>query len=199
MKVREIFYSLQGEGSRAGEASIFVRLANCNLDCWFCDTDWSFGETMTIEEIEKEISQYKSKWIIWTGGEPTLQLTEEIVNHFKALGYLQAIETNGTNPVPQGIDYITCSPKVNAMFLKSSLKLNKVNEIRYPIGINDPLPPAIEKLPKSDHYFVSPLFLGEEKKRFDLDFENLEFCINFVKDNPEWKLSTQQQKIWKIR
>jgi len=113
LNVNEIFYSLQGEGGRTGQASVFIRLAKCNLTCSFCDTDFERGVKMTTDEVLREIKQYGCKWIIWTGGEPTLQLTDSIVAFFKQEGYLQAIETNGTRKVPVGIDYITCSPKQN--------------------------------------------------------------------------------------
>jgi len=79
MKVNDIFYSIQGEGGRSGEASIFIRLSDCNRNCWFCDTDWEKGKEMTLPEILKQIKPYKSRWIVWTGGEPTLQLTNEAV------------------------------------------------------------------------------------------------------------------------
>ena len=111
LNVNEIFYSLQGEGGRTGQASIFIRLAKCNLACSFCDTDYERGVKMTLEEVLGEIEGWPCKWIVWTGGEPTLQLTDEVVAFFKERGYYQAIETNGTRRVPIGIDYITCSPK----------------------------------------------------------------------------------------
>lgn len=197
--VREIFHSLQGEGSRAGEASIFIRLAFCNKSCWFCDTDWSFGDSMTLEVIEKEISQYNCKWIVWTGGEPTLQLTDGVVAYFKEKGYKQAIETNGTKIPPKGLDYITCSPKVGVEQLKRSFDGIKVGEFRYPVGENGMEPPPIFDLPPASYYYVSPLFLGEEKERFVLEPKNLQQCIDFVKAHPQWRLSMQQHKIWQIR
>ena len=199
IKVREIFYSLQGEGARAGEASIFIRLAKCNLNCWFCDTDWSYGTNMTPEEILKEISNYNCKWIIWTGGEPTLQLTDELAQFFKAKGYKQAIETNGTNRVSKFIDYVTVSPKpqsppevLNQNFPRG------VDEIRYPISRGDIIP-KIEDLPPAQNYFVSPVFLGTKKQRFELEKRNVLYCIDYVKENPGWRMSIQQHKIWGIR
>ena len=92
--VNEIFYSLQGEGARAGRPSIFIRLSKCNLRCSFCDTEFDSGEEMTLQEMLNEIKKYGCKWIVWTGGEPTLQLTDEMVAFFKHNGFLQAIETN---------------------------------------------------------------------------------------------------------
>ena len=201
LKVREIFYSLQGEGGRAGEASIFIRLANCNLNCWFCDTDWSWGRNHTLEEVLQIIKQYPCKWIVWTGGEPTMQLTEEVTTFFASHGYKQAIETNGTNPVPSGIDYISCSPKerVSLTDLKTNFP-NGVSEWRYVLNVGgaDAIP-DIEQLPKATHYFISPVFLGEKKKRFELNRRVLKYCIAFIQENTRWRLSVQQHKLWGLR
>jgi 7-carboxy-7-deazaguanine synthase len=197
--VREYFYSLQGEGSRAGEPSIFIRLAFCNKNCWFCDTDWSYGDSMDIEELLRNIKKYPCDWIVWTGGEPTLQLNSEIVAFFNKHGYKQAMETNGTNVPPDGLAYITCSSKVEPNRLHRSFEKHRVNEFRYPVGENGVIPPPIKDLPPADYYYASPLFLGEEKKRFQLNLENLKQCISFVKTTPGWRLSIQQHKIWDIR
>jgi len=91
LKIKEIFYSLQGEGQRAGEASIFIRLAGCNLNCLFCDTDWSGGYKLSILQIEKEINKFPCRWIVWTGGEPTLQLTDEIISYFDFIHFFFCI------------------------------------------------------------------------------------------------------------
>ena len=153
LNVNEIFYSLQGEGGRSGQPSIFIRLAKCNLTCSFCDTDFERGVKMTTDEVLREIEPYRCKWIIWTGGEPTLQLNDAIVSLFKGKGYLQAIETNGTRRVPRGIDYITCSPKQH--FEKVRELIPEVDELRFPIQKGDPVPDATI-LPKAKHYFLSP-------------------------------------------
>lgn len=199
LRVREIFHSLQGEGGRAGEASIFIRLSQCNLNCWFCDTDWSTGDMLSIEEIASSILKYNCKWIVWTGGEPTIQLTEEIVALFKSMGYKQAIETNGTKTPPIGLDYITCSPKGGVEEIQKVFANTHVHEFRYPCGVGTQNPPDILDLPKADNYYISPLFLGKLKERFSLDPGNLHYCIEYVKAHPEWKLSMQQHKIWNIR
>lgn len=192
MKVREIFYSIQGEGTRQGTASIFIRLANCNLNCWFCDTDWSYGIEMTVEEIKKEISQYKTNEIVWTGGEPTLQLTNEILKQFPE--YYHCIESNGTNEIPSLINYIVIAPKDAP--LHESIK--RVDEIRIPLSVIDKSP-KITDLPKADNYYISPLFLGKKKERFELDMDNVNHCVNFIKENPEWKLSLQVHKLINVR
>lgn len=191
LTVNEIFYSLQGEGGRTGEASIFIRLSKCNLACSFCDTEYESGERMTLHEILSEISQYPCQWIIWTGGEPTLQLKDETVAFFKEKGYKQAIETNGTRRVPAGIDYITCSPK--QQFEKVRTLIPEVDELRFPIAKGDSLP-DISILPKTKKYFLSPIF-------DDLQIipENVDYCIELIKQNPVWSLSLQTHKLIGIR
>ncbi len=193
LNVVEIFYSIQGEGANFGKPAIFVRLSGCNENCWFCDTDWSHGTDMTIAEVLSAVQQYPCKMIIWTGGEPTLQLTDEVLGHFN--GYFHCIETNGTNKVPSKIDYIACSPKVTPELLRENFK--SVDEFRYPIGVGE-IPPRIEELPPAANYFISPLFVGEEKKRFSRNEENLTYCIDFVKQHPAWRLSVQMHKLLNV-
>ncbi len=200
LKVVEIFHSIQGEGANAGKSAILVRLANCNENCWYCDTDWSRGEEMTVSQILDKVKtfsnheNYADNLLIWTGGEPTLQLTEAILSNFSE--FYNCIETNGTNPVPLGIQYISCSPKVGVDVLRKNFK--RVNEFRYPIQVGDSLP-EISELPPADNYFVSPVFGGEPKKRFEPVNENLEYAINFVKSHPKWRLSVQIHKFLNIR
>ncbi|MBB3187031.1 7-carboxy-7-deazaguanine synthase QueE [Microbacter margulisiae] len=190
LRIVEIFYSIQGEGANFGKPAVFVRLAGCNKDCWFCDTDWHQGISMAVQEIVNVVQQYPSRMIIWTGGEPTLQLTDDVLECFD--GYYHCIETNGTNKVPSKIDYIACSPKVTEEELRKNFI--SVDEFRFPIGVGE-LPPPIEALPPATNYFVSPLFLGEEKKRFEKSEANMQYCIEFVKQNPQWRLSVQMHKL----
>ncbi|RNC64909.1 7-carboxy-7-deazaguanine synthase QueE [Proteiniphilum sp. X52] len=191
LNVNEIFYSLQGEGGRSGQPSIFIRLAKCNLSCSFCDTDFERGVKLTTDELLREIEQYGCKWIIWTGGEPTLQLNDAVVALFKEKGYLQAIETNGTRRVPEGIDYITCSPK--QQFEKVRELIPEVDELRFPIQKGDPLP-DISILPKARYHFLSPIFDNHCIIR-----ENIDYCVSLVKENPMWALSLQIHKLIGIR
>lgn len=191
LNVNEIFYSLQGEGGRTGQASIFIRLAKCNLACSFCDTDFERGVKMTLDEVYNEIKQYSCKWIIWTGGEPALQLTDQIVAYFKEKGFKQAIETNGTKKLPKGLDYITCSPKQN--FEKVRELIPEVDELRFPIQKGDPLP-DISVLPKTNHYLLSPIFDDLEVIQ-----ENVDYCISLIKETPLWALSLQTHKLIGIR
>lgn len=188
--VNEIFYSLQGEGGRMGKPSIFIRLSKCNLRCSFCDTEFDSGNEMTLDEILNKITEYGCKWIIWTGGEPTLQLTDEAISFFKNNGYLQAIETNGTRKVPNGIDYITCSPKQH--FEKIKALIPHTQELRFPIQKGDPLP-DISVLPSAENYYLSPIFDADKPVR-----ENIDYCVQLIKENPQWSLSVQLHKLIQI-
>jgi organic radical activating enzyme len=206
LKVVEIFVSLQGEGGRAGEASIFVRLAGCNQNCWYCDTKFDSGKSMTVADILVDLYRcYPVRWIVWTGGEPTLQLTEEHIKFFHEKGFKQAIETNGSNLIPPALDYVTISPKGNAYKLIENIGNVKVNEIRFPVhveGWEDDLDyiPEIKDLPKADHYFLSPIFLGEEKSRLAFDKKAFQKCLDYIlEEEPIWKISTQLHKLWGLK
>lgn len=185
--VNEIFYSLQGEGGRQGEASIFIRLTKCNLACDFCDTEFDSGREMSLDQILAEIEKYPCKWIIWTGGEPTLQLKDEYLKVFAEKGYKQAIETNGTRSVPSLIDYITCSPKVHYEKVKTVIPF--AHEIRIPVKAGDTIPDT-SIFPLANNYFLSPVFDGNK-----LNKENIHYCVEFIKQNPQWKLSLQIHKL----
>ena len=188
LKVNEIFYSLQGEGGRQGEASVFIRLSGCNLHCNFCDTEFESGEWMESDEILSAIEKFPCKWIIWTGGEPSLQLNDGILLFFKQKGYKQAIESNGHFPFSSLLDYTVCSPKGDPLYAK--LKNEKVNEIRIPIRVGEQVP-AICDLPEAEFYFLSPVFEADK----EITAANIAFCVEEIKKNPAWRLSLQIHKL----
>jgi len=208
VKVSEVFYSIQGEGARVGDASVFVRLTGCNLACGFCDTEFESGVEMSSAELLTEIGKAveracpkvdlgellgpatEDKWIVWTGGEPTDQLTPEIVDWFKSRGWSQAIETNGTRPVPEGIDWICCSPKVAEHVLAKNFPRG-VDELRYVRHAGQPGVPVPSVRAKS--YFLSPLFDGNVPNR-----DNLRHCLDLCLRNPTWCLSLQLHKLLKV-
>jgi organic radical activating enzyme len=191
LHVNEIFYSLQGEGARKGSANIFVRLAHCNLTCGFCDTEFESHRELTNDELISECKQFHCKNIVFTGGEPLLQLTEDVVKVFKRAGYYLAVETNGTIKPPKGLDWITVSPKTAEHALVQTFRGIHIDELKYVRNKSQGIPrPKV----KADHYYISPEFNGDH-----LDHANIEQCIRMVKENPLWKLSLQEHKILKIR
>lgn len=190
LKINEIFYSLQGEGHRAGEASIFIRLTGCDLSCGFCDTEFASGAEMTTEELLEHIKQYPGKWITWTGGEPMLQLTKEIAGVFADAGYKQSIETNGGHPVPLVINWVVVSPKVAEHVVARNFP-HGVNELRYAWHAGKMSVPSPTVF--AEHKYLSPICDGNR-----INKRNLDHCIELCKQNPEWRLSVQQHKLWNI-
>jgi len=188
--VKKIFSSLQGEGANTGKAAIFIRLSGCNLECYFCDTDFKGGIRMTLEEIKNNIKDLSGGFIVWTGGEPTLQLTDEVVDYFHHAGYVQAIESNGLLPIPLGIDWKVVSPKENLEEVKRANP--NVDELRIPFIAGVPVP-SPEDLPTADFYIVSPVFDGDKVNK-----KNVKGAVDFVLDNPAWAISLQLHKILNI-
>ena len=143
---------------------------------------------MSLEQILLIISQFPYQWIVWTGGEPTLQLTDECLLFFKQEGFLQAIESNGYNRLPELLDYTVVSPKGQTDYAK---KINpQVNEIRLPVKDSDCIP-QIESLPEAKYYFLSPIFTKNQVETK----ANIDYCVKLVKQNPEWRLSLQMHKL----
>lgn len=155
-----------------------------------CDTEFTSGRKLTADEIVTAAKNEGGgcRWIILTGGEPALQADQELVDALRDAGYSIAIETNGTIDVTGlGLDWIACSPKV----AEHAIKLKRAHELRYVRAHGQGVPrPAI----KADHYLISPAFDGQELNR-----RHLSWCIQLVKENPEWQLSTQLHKSWLVR
>jgi len=185
LRINEIFYSLQGEGNRSGSANIFIRLAGCNMKCKFCDTKHDNYDTYSLGQILARLQLYSCQNIVWTGGEPCKQLTTEIVQYFHRYGYYQALETNGTLSIPDGLNWVTVSPK-NKLH-KSIMKCDEL-KILYQQDSD------IRQFDiKADHLYLSPIFNGQ-----DANYEVINNCINYIKDNPKWKLSLQLHKLINI-
>ena len=194
-RLTEIFYSLQGEGVRAGTAVVFVRFAGCNLRCtvetagYDCDTDHSCKMVLTAQQIrDKCYGIWRGcggkHCVVFTGGEPALQLDDELLGAFE--GWHKAIETNGTLSLPVGLDWVTVSPKPQAI-----TKLGSCDEVKCVVGAGGRLPiPLI----RADDYLLSPAFKGLEPDR-----EAIARCVELVKENPKWRLSVQLHKMVGIR
>lgn len=192
LNVAEIFYSLQGEGARQGEPSLFVRLQGCDMTCSFCDTEFESGAAMSLPELYLRLRQEgpDCDWIVWTGGEPTLQLTPDIVAWFKEQGFRQAIETNGNHTVPPGLDWVAVSPKVAEHVLERNFP-NGVDEIRYVRHAGQPGVPKPSIQAKTR--FLSPMSNGNE-----LNPDNFKHVTRLCLENPEWRMSVQMHKAWRI-
>lgn len=178
-KINEIFYSIQGEGSYSGSPAIFIRFSGCNLKCDFCDTKHETGRLYTKEKIYQQIKDYAVRIIIFTGGEPTLQIDNELCLYLKEKGYRLHIETNGTNKVNNLIDFITVSPKIDKIIQTSG------DEIKI---INDTVNPEIFENMNFKRFYIQP----KSQK-------NIEEVINFIKKNTKWSLSIQIQKMISIQ
>ena len=143
---------------------------------------------MAWEQILKQISQYPCRWIVWTGGEPTLQLTDECLQFFRQAGYRQAIESNGYNRLSNLLDYSVVSPKGDVCYAKN---INpQVDEIRLPVRQNDNIPP-FELLPKAEYFFISPIFTDNPAETK----ANIDYCVEYIKQNAQWRLSLQMHKL----
>ncbi len=193
-RINEIFYSLQGEGVRAGTPNLFLRFTGCNETCrvethgFDCDTEFASGRPLTIEQILAELHDAGAcDWIILTGGEPALQVDRELIDALHAAGYKLAIETNGSIELPSGIDWITVSPKV----AEHAVRQRVAHEVKYVRNHGQAIPRTVVEAPNK---LISPAFAGDQ-----LDPRSLEWCIQLVKQHPDWRLSIQMHKAWRIR
>lgn len=192
MRINEIFYSIQGEGRHAGCAATFIRLSGCNLNCDFCDTKHQTYKDLSEDEICEEIKENRANLVVVTGGEPSLQLTETLVEKLHVLGKVVAVETNGTRELPSNVDFITISPKEPYVGATGHLRLKRANEVKVVYdGIHLPSDFGIE----ADYYYVQPCDTGDAKRNTKI----IEQCVEFIKENPKWVLSLQTQKIINVR
>ena len=207
--VKEIFYTLQGEGVHTGRAAVFCRFAGCNLwsgleedrpkaTCKFCDTDFvgtdgtDGGKYKTAEALAAKIgdlwpsSNKGQRFVVCTGGEPLLQIDPALIDALHRKNFFIAIETNGTLDAPAGIDWICVSPKAGA-----NLLLKKGHELKVVIPQENQDPRAFESL-DFEHFSVQPMD-GPNK------VDNLRLATAFCLSYPKWQLSLQTHKILGIR
>ena len=203
--VKEIFYTLQGEGAQAGRPAVFCRFAGCNLwsgreedrrtaVCRFCDTDFvgtngpGGGRFATASDLARAVSE---KWptehdgvrfVVCTGGEPLLQLDRELIDAFHAREFEVAVETNGTVAAPVGIDWVCVSPKAGAQLVQKS-----GDELKLVFPQEEAQPPQFEGL-AFRHFFLQPMD-GPFRKI------NTELAVRYCMAHPKWRLSLQTHKI----
>ena len=192
LRVNEIFYSIQGEGRNAGRAAVFIRFSGCNIRCPFCDTKHQKGKEMSDLEIINQIAEYPCRFVILTGGEPTLYIDADFVDKLHHKGYEVAIETNGTNIVPANVDFVTLSPKFE--FVKNSnIKQLVCNELK--VIFNSVNNMDAYNVITAKYKYIQPCDTGDD----DTNQMHIVNAIKFVQDNPDWRLSLQLQKILSIR
>lgn len=175
-KINEIFYSLQGEGHHTGKAAVFIRFSGCNLKCSFCDTKHEDGSWMSDKEIVEAIAAYPSDMVILTGGEPALWIDGALIERLHEAGKYICIETNGTCPLPEGIDWVTCSPKEGA-----PVKIDRMDEVKVVYLGQDvssylPLP--------AKYHFLQPC-----------SCRNTMDVVNYILQHPGWQMSLQMHKL----
>lgn len=194
-KVNEIFYSLQGEGARAGQPSVFVRFSGCNLSCPFCDTLHEEGEWLDDDEILAAVERYPSRWVILTGGEPSLHIDAEFISMLKRAGKKTAIETNGTRPLPDSIDWVTLSPK-DAFTEGGKVVIQHADEIKV-VELGQELEPYFRLGCRSGEtlMYLQPCFVEDAQEREN----NLRRTVGRVLADPRWRLSLQQHRLLDIR
>ena len=212
--VKEIFYTLQGEGANAGRPAVFCRFAGCNLwsgrevdrptaVCTFCDTDFvgtnglGGGKFATADALADEIASYwpagaaVHRFVVCTGGEPALQLDDALVAALHARGFSIAIETNGTLSLPDGIDWICVSPKADA-----SIVVTRGQELKLVFPQQRAMPERFADL-AFDHFLIQPMdgLPGDPTARARHTARAVEYCLS----HPQWRLSMQTHKFLGIR
>ncbi|WP_417317613.1 7-carboxy-7-deazaguanine synthase [Emcibacter sp.] len=211
--VKELFYTLQGEGAQAGRAAVFCRFAGCNLwsgreqdrasaECTFCDTDFvgtggpGGGKFSTPEKLalaartvwDNESDGSGIPYIVCTGGEPLLQLDQSLIEAFHKQGFEVAVETNGTLPAPAELDWICVSPKrLDKLVQTSGHELKLV----YP---QPDLPPGDVSHLDFEYFFLQPMDgIGPDAEK--IRQENTKKVVGYCRRHPKWRISLQTHKI----
>ena len=203
--VKEIFYTLQGEGAQAGRAAVFCRFAGCNLwsgreedrataACSFCDTDFvgtdgpGGGKFATPQALAQAVAARwpagagGRRYVVCTGGEPLLQLDAPLVEALHAAGFEVAVETNGTQEAPPGIDWTCVSPKGTA-----ALKLTRGDELKLVYPQRDAPPEAFAAL-DFEHFFLQPMDGLHQR-------QEMRAAADYCMAHPQWRLSLQTHKV----
>ena len=203
-QVKELYYTLQGEGAHAGRAAVFLRFAGCNLwtgreedrataTCKFCDTDFvgingpGGGKFPTAEGLAKSVAAQwpdlqGKPYVVCTGGEPLLQLDSGLIRALHEQGFEIGIETNGTLPAPEGIDWICVSPKAGA-----DLVLTRGNELKLVYPQTGAEPERYTGL-AFGHFFLQPMYSPNRARN---TVAATEYCLA----HPQWRLSLQTHKL----
>lgn len=194
-RINDIFYSLQGEGSNTGRAAVFIRFAGCNLRCSFCDTEFDSYREMSGEEIMKAISAYESRFVVLTGGEPTLQVDEAFVDMLHRHGYEVTMESNGTHQAPKNLDWLTVSPKGGSLPLPLHKDDRRPDEIKIVFTSAEDFErvyaPLFLEGPGEALLYLQPCDTGDAARNRQI----VAACVDYIKRRPQWRLSLQTHKL----
>jgi len=214
--IKELFYTLQCEGAHTGRAAVFCRFSKCNLwngreedrataICNFCDTDFvgtdgvNGGQYETAEDLVEKVLELwpsnstSSPFVVCTGGEPALQLDGVLVNKLHEAGIEIAIETNGTLPLPQGIDWVCCSPKGVAKVV-----IERCDELKLVFPQYDAMPERFENI-LADYFYLTPMAPPSIKDVITPSADDLtKRAINYCLTHPQWRLNLQTHKVINI-
>jgi 7-carboxy-7-deazaguanine synthase (Cx14CxxC type) len=212
-RVKEAFYTLQGEGAQAGRAAVFCRFSKCNLwtgrekdraqsVCDFCDTDFigtdgqNGGRFAAPEELAAHIRRLWPEapgrpYVVCTGGEPLLQLDKPLIDALHREGFEVGVETNGTLPAPEGIDWLCVSPKANAPVV-----IEACDELKLVYPQLLAMPERFADFP-ARHYFLSPMASPRAPDGGEDTFKhsNTRLATDYCLANPQWRLTLQMHKI----
>lgn len=197
MKLNDMFWTIQGEGQFTGRSALFIRMPYCNLKCPWCDTEYNTFEEVTDQLLLGFAQQQKSRFAVITGGEPMMNKdTPKVIELLKALGFFIACETNGTYPILDGIDFVTCSPKKYSSYMTEEKyyihpkTFSKVHEYKYVIEEDF----DFSILDRHDvHKNIDTRFsLSPEYNTRDKVMPKI---LNYIHKNPRWSLNLQTHKI----
>ena len=202
-RINDIFYSLQGEGRNTGRAAVFVRFAGCNLRCPFCDTEFDSYREMSDEEIVADIKRLLTvegrvqttdgrRFVVLTGGEPTLQVDEAFVDLLHLNGFEVAMESNGTRPAPQNLDWLTVSPKALPQSLQQEGKWpDEIKVVFTDAADAERYSPTLWKGVGEGGFYLQPCDTGDPVRNMQI----INRCVAYIKEHPEWRLSLQTHKL----
>lgn len=192
LPVMEAFYTIQGEGFHSGRSAYFIRLGGCDVGCHWCDVkdSWEAGKhpVLHVSDIVQQATQYPSRFAVITGGEPAMYDLSPLTRLLKEKGYEIAVETSGAYPLTGEIDWICVSPKKFKPALPEMLEV--AHELKVIINHTSDFQFAEQFLPAISK--DCKLFLQAEYSKFD---QHIPIIIDYVKENPHWKISLQTHKI----
>lgn len=213
--IKEMFYTLQGEGAHAGRPAVFCRFTGCNLwsgrerdragaVCTFCDTDFigtdgvGGGRFTTGTDLARAISDLwpdgrpGRPYVVFTGGEPALQLTEALIDELHRRGFECAVESNGTRPLPANLDWVCISPKG-----RSEVIATRCDELKLVYPQPDAPPERFDHI-EAQYRFLSPLNPWRENSIHPAGQDSTRAAIEYCLAHPEWRLTIQMHKVVNI-